>query len=220
MQYRKRVRIDGETLEERKANATRLVGQNGVFVVRPDETVAPVEIDDRAQRKPVKGSKRKPPRQRATKELAKGYESAAWLAERRAERVAAWSEREAKEYLKVARYCRTMAKNVLTDEPATTRTAYNIDWVDETVLSEIQGRQPDPARWNQDKQMALDAAMLLLSEKERVVVTMYYGSRMRQRDIAKALGTTFQTIHDYIQRARKKWESLRQQAKNQAKPAT
>lgn len=211
-------KIQGETLEERKANAVRVVGRNGVFVVRPDESVEALEIDKGDKPRVTKVSRRPPPRLKASIEMVKGYEIAAGIAEQRAERVAAWSQSEEKEFLKVARYCRMMANGKLVDEPLRSHTSYNIDFVDEVVLSEIQSRNPDPTRWNNDKQMALDAALALLSEKERVVVTMYYGSSMRQEDIAKAIGMARGRVAECVERAKKKWGKLRVSSKVQANP--
>lgn len=151
-------------------------------------------------------------RPHAPQELSDGYAVGAQLAEERAGLIEPWNPDEAKRFRKLATYCRMMSECKFMDEPDNSRVNYQRQkWeVDDRVLSEIVGRKPDPDSWNRDKQMALDAALAMLGEQQRVVVMMYYGARIQRKDIANALEISKRAVDWHIQEARKKWAILRQ----------
>lgn len=154
-------------------------------------------------------------RPHASPELVEGYAFTAVLAERRQERVEAWGDRvEAKAWGKVAAYCRMMARCRFVDAPdsgvaytpPSDETILNVKLL-ETVLARDQ--EEAGARWTTEKQMALVAAMHVLSSTERVVAEMHYGGLLSVGHIAQALDTTTGTVESYLGRIRKKWSRLR-----------
>jgi DNA-directed RNA polymerase specialized sigma24 family protein len=70
-------------------------------------------------------------------------------------------------------------------------------------------REETGSVWTAEKQLALAAALYVLSSTERVVAEMYYGGLLDVPHIANALRTTSGTIEGYLTRIRRKWDKLR-----------
>lgn len=152
---------------------------------------------------------------RASQELVDGYTLAADLSERRQMRAAAMKQKqEAVAWGKVATYCRNMAKHRYVDAPES-EAAY-VPPAEETLLNlRVLDRildcesEESRSRWTTERQMALIAALQILSATERVIAQMYYGGLMDVVHIARAMKTTSGTVEGYLARIRKKWARLR-----------
>jgi RNA polymerase sigma factor (sigma-70 family) len=151
----------------------------------------------------------------ASDELVSGYDTAAQLAERRRDEVLGQGDEvEAKAWDKIARYCRMMAQFRMLDAPDAKANYTPIDPVklDRLVLREIidDAETGKEQSWTTYHQMALHAALAMLTPRERMASYMYYAGQMKREDIANAMEITLQTLDTLIRRARKKWTNLRE----------
>jgi RNA polymerase sigma factor (sigma-70 family) len=156
----------------------------------------------------------------ASDELVAGYEVAAQLAERRRDEVLGQGDEvEAKAWDKIVRYCRMMAEQRYVDAPdgkSNFTASYDIRVLDQMLLAEIMddAERGIDRTWTRYHQMALDAALALLTPMERIVAQMYYSALVKQLDIAEMLGITQPMVSRYVQSAKKKWEKLREKGEN------
>lgn len=171
-----------------------------------------------------------PYRKHGSEELARGYATAARLAEERQRHCEeAGDHAEAKQWGKVARYCSTMAKYRLLDEP---NPRVNYGYPKEIPMDplEIQRRIASEVKWESDldldtddsvdprrpierwKRMALVAAMRTLSPTERVVAQMYFGWRLPKDLIGEALEVELSAVEQYLKRVRQKFVKIEREA--------
>lgn len=153
-------------------------------------------------------------RPKAPRSLSEGYAYTRDRAAKRKAQVEPWGdETEVKAWEKIRSYCDMMATCQFVDEPET-----KVDYIplndkifDKRLLEEIMrdAEESINRQWTNYHQMALDAAMALLSPMERVVTEMIYAAQVEREEVARMLGLSVHTIDNYLQRAKKKWARLR-----------
>lgn len=149
----------------------------------------------------------------APPEVVSGYAYTAELAERRAERVAAWGdEEEAGAWRQVAAYCRVMAACRALDDDQFPDLAKLMRHrrerpLPEEMMDALAVRRVDTA--GDDGQLVpyLDAIVELalgyLSPMQRVVFRLIEGERMSTREVAQAVGISPADVRTHLTRARR-----------------
>lgn len=155
-----------------------------------------------------------PYRPKAPQVLIDGYYLARDKAARRKEQdEQAGDDAEVKAWEKIRSYCEMMATCKFVDEPETMvdYVPLNEKILDKRMLSEIMSDAEDGAErtWTKYHQMALDAALAMLSPMERVVAEMVYAAQVSREEIALMLGLSIRTVEKHIENMSKKWSKLR-----------
>lgn len=151
---------------------------------------------------------------KAPQALIDGYYLARDKAVRRKEQdEEAGDDAEVKAWEKIRSYCEMMATCKFVDEPETLMNyvPLNENILDKRMLGEIMNDAEDGTErgWTKYHQMALDAAIAMLSPMERVVAEMHYAAQVKRYEIAEMLGKPVRTIDKHIVNINKKWAKLR-----------
>lgn len=204
---------DERTAEERKADAIREIGNDGVVIVRPGGVVEKRDLKlGRKKPKTARATIRKPLPKKASDELADGYREAQGLAEHRAELCGDGHEKKAWE--KLAEYCKGMADTRAIDDDQyqfqrdKARHYREVLMDRELMLTTEQGgglsevtttANEGVAEW---KWLAIEMAYELLSPLQRVCLEMHVAGRLEYPDIAAALNIRPSAVGMYVSRAR------------------
>jgi DNA-binding CsgD family transcriptional regulator len=154
------------------------------------------------------------PRPNASQALVEGYLTAAQLAERR--RALAEEEGDASEgraWRKIAAYCWMMVKRGGADLDDSHRNLIPVDdqLLDWLLLHSVAGcvEEGNRRRWTRYHQMALNAGMALLSNRETEVALMHYAGFMPREYIAYELGVSKVTVDCHLRNIQQKWRKIR-----------
>lgn len=150
----------------------------------------------------------------ASQALVEGYLVAAQLAEkRRSYSEGVGNVTEGRAWAKVARYCWMMAEYGLVDEPETlvNYLPFDENIFDRRLLVEIMDDTDGGTtrKWTTYHQMALNAAMALLSPQEREIALLYYAGQVKRDDVASMMHLSVRTVDKYIERINKEWGKCR-----------
>lgn len=149
----------------------------------------------------------------ATHERVDGYLYAAYLADRRRERVIPWGDLvEAVAWGRIADYCRDMAASMATDDDAyrfqrdKVRKPKEIPMPNEDIAalnlpSLVEASSRALPVW---QEAALELALGYLSETQRVCFTMVVGGMLEAGEVAEALGISAGEVRQHVARAKKR----------------